>query len=229
MTQFNSLELPYGATGIDTGDFAIEFRGEKVILFVKSVGFHYTLHCGSDSRRLDVHRTCEGAKGHNQHETLFAIPHDDIERLLTDLRPILVNFVQILRRLRLGWLKRRGIGIVWGLESPVDMDGIAAVTRRHRSRKRLTVDEEKLRDRIIVPEYLDDIWGFPDGPFSLFGGSHKIGVGFKTTGRSGQARLYWFKLRDIIRFFNNLQYPFFETISRYGIPPERHRDDYIGG
>ena len=221
------LGLPYGAAGIDTGDFAIEFRGERVILCVKSAGFHYTLHFGSHSRRLDVHRTYEDAKGHNQHDTLFAIHHDDVERLLPDQRPFLVKFLQLFRRLRLGWLKRRGLDCL-GLEPPVEMDDIAAITAGI-GRKRLVVDEEKLRDRIVVPEYLDDIWDFPDGPFSLFAGNHKIGVGFKTTGSSGQARLYWFKLRDIVRFFNDFQYRFVKIIPQYAIPSERHRDDFVGG
>jgi hypothetical protein len=63
MDESASLPLPHGANGIELGDLAIEFRADKVILFVKFSGDRYTLHSGRESGVLDVHRTWRDKSG----------------------------------------------------------------------------------------------------------------------------------------------------------------------
>jgi hypothetical protein len=86
------------------------------------------------------------------------------------------------------------------------------------------MDEEKLQANLSVPEYLDDIWEFPDGAFSLFAGPRKIGVAIKATDRLGCARLYWFKLRALSRFFQSCEANFLATALKYAIPREKYKD-----
>ena len=141
--------------------------------------------------------------------------------MLADLIPAISGMFRIIRRLKLGWLGRHGIGIVRGLE-PITEDEIAAVTRKRPGRKRLVIDEDQIRDQLRVPEYLEDVWEFPDGAFSLVAGGRRIGIGIKSTDPLGFARLYWFKLRDVTRLFHALEGPLIEAASKYAIPRERY-------
>jgi hypothetical protein len=213
--------LPHGANGFEFDDFAIEFRADKVILFRKSSGDHYTFHLGNQSGVLDVHRTWKDETGVERHQTVFAMRHEDIPALLGDLSFLTVGFFRVIRRLRVGWLYRNKIGIVYGLD-PITDDQIARVTRRKARRKRLVVDEEKLQDAMQIPEYLDDIWDLPDGAFSLVKGQRRIGIGFKATDPSGTARLYWFKVRDVARFSNDVGAVVSQAVMRYAIPPDKY-------
>ena len=145
----------------------------------------------------------------------------DLADFLNDLMPMTTGMLRLVRRLRLGWLYRNDIGIVVGLEPVTDKD-MAAITRRRR--KRLVVDEDVLRNNVQIPEYLEDIWDFPDGAFSLVMGGRKIGVGIKATDHLGRARLYWFKLRDVSRFLKTFQDSLVTAAVKYGIPKEKYAD-----
>jgi hypothetical protein len=130
---------------------------------------------------------------------------------------------RLLRRLRPGWLHRHGIGVVRGLD-PMTKAEMAAVMRRKPRRRRLVMDEEQLKANLSVPEYLDDIWEFPDGAFSLFEAGRKIGVAIKSTDRLGCVRFYWFKLLDVSRFFRSYEAIFLATALKYAIPREKYKD-----
>src|SRR6267142_287903 len=127
--------------------------------------------------------------------------------------------LRLVRRLRLGWLYRNDIGIVMRLE-PITDEDMASVTRRRR--RLIMVDEDRLRNNVQIPEYLEEIWTFPDGAFSLVSGGCKIGVAIKATDKFGRARLYWFKLRDVSRFVRTFQDHLVRTALKYAIPRERY-------
>jgi hypothetical protein len=215
--------LPDGATGIEFGDFAIEFRGNKVIVLAKAAAEHYTLQFGRQSGVLDVHRTWTDTDGTPRHQTIFAIRHEDLAMLLNELVPPTATMFHLCRRLRIGWLKRHNIGIVKGLE-PMTATEIAAVTHKRPGRKRLVIDTDKLSANVFAPEYLDEVWDFPDGAFSLFAGNRRIGIGMKATDKRGRVRLYWFRLRDLSRFSRTMQDRLFEAASRYAIPPGKYTE-----
>lgn len=219
----SAFSLPHGASGIETGDFAIEFRSDKVVAIARATGEQYTLHAGHDSGVLDLHRTWRDASGIERHQTVFAMLRSDLHGLLADLSPLTIGTLQLFRRLRLGWLYRNNIDIVWGIDPITDQE-IAAVTRRRRGRKRLVLDEAKLRDNVLIPEHLEEIWGFPDGAFSLMNRGQKIGVGIKVTDPAGYPHLYWLRLRDISRLFHAVQDRFFATALKYAIPKEKYKD-----
>jgi hypothetical protein len=217
-----SFPLPHGATGIEIGSFVIEFRDDKIIALAKDTGEHYTFHAGGASGALDIHRTWREADGTERHQTVFAMRHADMPAFLNDLASMTTGMLRLLRRLRLGWLYRHGIGVVQGLD-PMAESEMAAVTRRKPRRKRIVMDEDKLEANLRIPEYLDEIWDLPDGAFSLFDGGRKIGVGIKATDRLGCARLYWFKLRDASRFFKSSEAKFLATALKYAIPREEYK------
>ncbi len=215
--------LPHGATGIEFGNVVIEFRGDKVVVLAKDRGEHYTLHVGHKSGILDVHRTWRDPAGIERHQTLFAMRHADLPAFLNEFASMTTGIVRLLRRLRLGWLYRHGIGIVRGLEPLSDGD-IAAVTRRRLGRKRLVIDEDKIQADVQVPEYLDEVWDFPDGAFSLFDGGRRIGIGIKATDHAGFGRLFWFKLSDVTKLFRSFEDRFLPTALKYAIPRENYKD-----
>jgi hypothetical protein len=149
-----------------------------------------------------VHETDPSSDSGEQHRTLFAIRHDDLPALLGEAAAILPEFLGLLRPLRLGWMKHRNIGIARGVD-PVSDEDIAAVTIKHK--RRLTLDAGLYERNIFVPEFLEDLYDFPDGNFALFHRNRQIGIGFKKTDANGNVRLFWIKRRDLLRFGNAWQ------------------------
>lgn len=218
--QSNSRVLPYGACGIEAGPLAIQFGRDKLIFIIKSANDHFTLHEGKQSGVLDVHRTWTNENGVVSHETLFAIRHSDIPSLLSELSFQLCGLCTLVRRLRLGWLARHGIGIVRGLEFATNED-IARITVRNR-RRRLEFKEDKILRNVDIPKYLEDILDFPDGPFSLFKGCRRVGIAFKVTDVFGRRRLFWVKTRDLIQFGNRTGSYLISAALRYSISCEKY-------
>jgi hypothetical protein len=216
-------QLPHGASGIEFDGFVIEFRQDKVIALAKNRDEHYTLHSGEDSGVLDLHRTWREADGTERHQTVFAIHRSDLPALLVELSPVATGMFRLIRPLRLGWLHWNNIGVVRGLDPTTDTD-ITAITRKRPGRKRVVIDEDQVRANIVIPEYLDQVWDFPDGAFSLFKPGRKIGVGIKATDPVGQVHLFWFKLRDASRLFSEFEAHFAATASKYAIPREKYTD-----
>src|SRR5437764_121284 len=97
--------LPHGAKGIESEDFAIEFRGDKIVVIQKSAGGgrHFTLHAGRDSGIIDLHET-EPAAEAQTHRTLFAMQRDDLLAVLGESSAIVPDLMRLFRPLRLGWL-----------------------------------------------------------------------------------------------------------------------------
>jgi hypothetical protein len=212
--------LPHGAKGIEGDGFAVEFRGDKVVFVPKAIGnsTHYTLHAGPNSGVIDLHET--GNDGQTHH-TLFAVRKDDLLKLMQEMSPVVPELVSLLRPLRLGWLKHRNIGIAHGIE-PVSDDDVAAVTRKRK--KRLALDPDLYRENINYPEFLEDVYAFPDGNFTLLHKGRAIGIGFKQTDALGNIHLFWIKRRDLLRLGRDWQRRLSEALQRIAIPPERYAE-----
>src|SRR5260370_17202355 len=93
----------------------------------------------------------------------------------------------LVRPLRLGWLKHRNIGIARGID-PVSDDDIAAVTRKRK--RRLTLDAELYEQNLFVPEFLEEVYEFPDGNFALFHRGRQTAIGFNKTYPHGNVPLF---------------------------------------
>jgi hypothetical protein len=98
------------------------------------------------------------------------------------MRPLLSELLALLRPLQLAWLEDHDIGIARGIDLITDED-IAAATRKRKGR--LAVDPELYQRNIFVPEFLEEIYDFPDGNFALFRRHRRIGIGFKGTVAGG--------------------------------------------
>lgn len=212
--------LPLGAKGIEGDGFAVEFRGDKIVFVPKAEGnaTHYTLHAGPNSGVIDLHETRDDGASHH---TLFAIRKDDLLGLLQEMSAVVPELLGLLRPLRLGWLKHRSIGIARGIEPVSDAD-IAAVTRKRK--KRLALDPHLYRENINYPEFLEDVYNFPDGNFTLLHRGRAIGIGFKQTDAQVNVRLFWIKRRDLLRFGHYWQRKLVESLKRIAIPPERYAE-----
>jgi hypothetical protein len=132
-----------------------------------------------------------------------------------------LELIKLVRRLRLGWLGHRQIGIAWGF-LPVEQEAIAMVTYCRPRRKRLVFDTAAFKNQIVIPEYLDDIWDMPDGHFSLWKKGCMIGIGLKCSKGNEWTRLRWIKIRDLTRLGTRLQKTVFEVAARHAIPPEQY-------
>ncbi|MGA2738551.1 MAG: hypothetical protein ABSG65_14035 [Bryobacteraceae bacterium] len=217
----SSYTLPHGARGIEGEDFAVQFGDDKVVWVPKSAGAgkHYTFQAKPASGVIDLHETTMDADGREQHRTLFALRRDDLPPMLQELTPMVPELFRLMRPLRLGWLKHRDIAIARGID-PVTYDDIAAVTRKRR--RRLILDAQRYEQNLYVPEYLEEVFEFPDGNFSLYHRGRKIGIGFKKTDGRGGVHLFWIKLRDLTRFGNAWQAKVATAMSRFAIPPEKY-------
>jgi hypothetical protein len=214
--------LPHGAKGIEGEGFAVEFRYDKIVFVPKNDGGkHFTLHAGPDSGVMDLHETTIDAAGREQHRTLFALRKDDLLPVLQELSPMVPELFGLLRPLRLGWLKHRHIGIARGID-PVSHADIAAVTRKRK--RRLALDSELYQRNVFVPEYLEDVYDFPDGNFTLIHRGRNIGMGFKETDAKGNTSLFWIKRRDLAKFGNDWQEQVIGTLQRMAIPPDRYAE-----
>jgi len=219
----NRRFLPHGARAIGNEDFALAFCDDKLVFVPKSAGNgnHYTIHGGPDSGVLDIHETEILASGGKRHRTLFALRRADIPSLLVDTAPMLTALLSLVRPLRLGWMKHRGIGLARGIDLITDED-IAAVTRKRKGR--LEIDPQLLQRNIFVPEFLEEVYEFPDGIFALCRHGRRIGTGLKVTAPDGVARLGWVRLRDLSRFGHDWQIKLTRVLDRFAIPPDRYAD-----
>lgn len=213
--------LPHGAKGIEGDAFAIEFRGDKVVFIVRSgdKGDHYTLQAGLKSGVIDLHETQPNTEGEEAHRTLFAMRRGDLPAILGEFVPMVEELIGLLRPLRVGWMHRHGIGIARGV-NPVSDEDIAAVTRRRK--RRLALDAELYERNVFVPEYLEEVYDFPDGNFALFHRGCQVGIGFKQTYAEDDVRLFWIKLSDLMRFGKVWQEKASSTFAAAAIPPERY-------
>ncbi len=229
METSTSSILPHGAKGIDLGEFVVEFRSDKMVAIRKSSGDHFTLQFGENSGVIDLHRTWNDADGRKHRETIFAIHRNRIPAVLEEFELLVLKefgswpsvLIHFVRPLHLGLLGHRHIGIAWGI-LPVEEEHIGRITLKS-PRKRLIIDPVKYREDIYVPEYLDEIWDMPDGQFSLWKRRRMVGIGMKVRRQHHPAKLYWFKMRDWMRFLEKMQEPLLQALSRHAIPADEYR------
>lgn len=213
--------LPHGATGIEVGNLVLQQGQDKLVMFDKFSGEHYTLQAGTRSGIIDLHRTWDDENGNKHHETLFAIHHQQAAELLATFASAPGELMKVFRPLRVGWLARHGIGIVHGLD-PTTNEEIEAVTRRRK--KRLIPDEQLFQTTMTIPDFLEDVYKFPDGAFSLFKGKKKVGIGFKTTDEHGKTRLQWLRLKDLQQLATKWEQQLSTLAQQHAITPaDYHR------
>jgi hypothetical protein len=71
---------------------------------------------------------------------------------------------------------------------------------------------------------LEEVYDIPDGNFALYHRDRQIGIGFKTSYAGGDVRLFWIKLRDLMRFDSDWQAKVATAFQEIAIPPERYAE-----
>ena len=97
---------------------------------------------------------------------------------------MVVELFGLIRPLRLGWMTHRGIGIARGVD-PINDRDLAAVTRKRKHR--LVIDAQLYRQNIFIPEYLEEVYEFPDGQFALFRSVRNSGLASRRPTQRGMS------------------------------------------
>jgi hypothetical protein len=226
VNQDHNYALPSGARGMDFENFSWEVRPDgKLHFFLKEGGgAHWTLHPGSRSGVLDLHKTSVNVNGTRSHKTLFMIKVEDVDKLVNEIGLILIpGLLQQFRPLNLRWVRRRRIAIVRDPSST--LAEVAAVTYENR-RKRLQFDPQKIQKALENAISPDDLLVMPDGSFRLMAirrwGTRWLGVGLKVTDYTGATHLLWTRPEELVDFGERAEGIIIirETAMKYLIPAE---------
>jgi hypothetical protein len=214
-----SNPLPHGASSMAIGNFVIVFLPDKALVSRKTIGDHFTLQYGEKSDIIDLHRTWIDPQGCKRHTPIFGMRRENIPAFVEELSSLLLLSLPF-RRLRLGWLRHRGITIMCGA-LPVDEEHISKVTRR--AKRRLVLDQEKFLDEIYAPETYDDVRGLP-GPFTLLRNGRTVGAAFDIPYPHGAAKLSWIKQRGLFRSLDQKIKMIKEVALRYSLSESELRE-----
>jgi len=177
----------------------------KVLLIPQGSGIHYTLHPGDKSGVIDVHKTSEHDVSGNsgRYETLFKIPKRELVPALSKIgESPFVEFIRMLRPIRLGWIARNHLCIL-AFPTDTELDGISEIKIDPHS-----PDSERLVQRWFRnPEFIDEIFDMPNIAFLLFKSRQRAtlpyGIMFKFPDSKG--RLRWIRSRDLRRWSRKME------------------------
>lgn len=214
------MELKLSIPDLRCRSLIVKFlRSGKILVVPEGAGFHFTLHPGSVSGSVDVHRTNEQVSKDDdaKYETLLTVPREDILQKLRQLGP---NHIQelltLLRPIRMGWIGRRRLGVV-GFPTESEMSKVSAF--------RLTsepVDRNLLTCWMRTPEFLDEIPALPNDAFLLFDSrrlsSPLFGLLFKLRLPGGDVQLRWIKCRDLMRWAAKMRAQFRAVLGTESFP-----------
>lgn len=215
------MELKLSIPDLKCQSLIVKFlRSGKILVVPEGAGFHFTLHPGSASGSVDVHRTNEHVSKDDdaKYETVLTVPREDILQKLRQLGP---NHIQemltLLHPIRMGWIGRRRLGVV-GFPTESELNKVSAF--------RLTsepVDSTKLLTCWMrMPEFLDEIPELPNDAFLLFDStrlsSPLFGLLFKLRLPGGDVQLRWIKCRDLMRWAAKMKAQFLAVLGTESFP-----------
>ena len=200
-------DFPSNFKGFEFENFYTSFESNKILFGFRGSdveNYHFTLHSGNRSGVIDLHKTYDDGR----HETLFAIRHEDLIKLLEEFSPQFpANTKQLIRKTRISWLAHHNILIVKGLYP--EGSEFYKILKPTKKRKRFTIDNDLFVKQLVEPEYYEDILQYPDGNFGMLSYKHErlrhIGMLFKYTLKDGSSRLEWIKFSDITKLFRQMQ------------------------
>jgi hypothetical protein len=190
-------------------------RSGKVIVKLGEGDVHYTLHPGTFSGTVDVHKSDERFPEGDarRYETLKTFKKAAISRALSGIGPDpIIEFWRLWRRLRLGWMVRRRLGI--GPRLPSDGLGVDAISVKRGP----SGCDDALASWMKPPEFYDEVLDSPDTAYLLFDSkkpsSALYGVMFTYRGRDGFVRMRWVRSRDLRRWVTKWEPVFLEAWHR---------------
>jgi hypothetical protein len=219
------MELRFQDPAFHENEFTLKFlRSGKVVAKVGNGRSHYTLHPGTATGVIDLHKSDESHPEGDpaRHERRWALPQDIlIERLTVVGRSLLQDFWMLWRPLRLGWMIRRGLAI--GPRIPTD-DCFAAVTAI-KTRQGPREANDPLNLWMKPPEFYEDVLSRPNSGYLVYdmrkNSATPYGV-LITYGKEPWVRMLWAKTRDLNRWSRGCE-PLFREICDLGEEDLRSR------
>jgi hypothetical protein len=212
-------KLPPGARAIGFGPITLAFAKDKLVFPLASPEEHLTVHFGPQSGILDLHHTRIVGKEH-VHTPLFRIHRDNLMAMLEEFgRTYVPELLTVIRPIGPGWIAKRRLGVVVGLYAGNEAEIAKVTTVRKR---KVVVDPVRYIQQVSAPEFIEDLYDLRDGQcFTLHSTKrrnrgHMIGVGFKLTDAYGRPRLFWFKVRNMLRISARSAEWLSELFKRYG-------------
>jgi len=212
------MELRFQDPAFHDKEFTLMFlRSGKVVAKIGSGGTHYTLHPGSTTQVLDLHRTDESyAEGDPaRHERLWALPQDVlVGKLLASGGELMRDFLSVWRPLRMGWMIRRGLAIGPRIATDLSFPEVRGIKMRDGQPK----PDDPLHLSMKPPAFYEDVLTQPNSGYLMYDtrkpGSAPCGV-FITYGSPPYVRMLWAKMRDLHKWSQRWE-PFFHSICDLG-------------
>lgn len=202
------MEIKFSVPRLRFGNLLVKFLPSgKILVVPEGRGFHFTLHPGHNSGKIDIHRTKEGVPDGDpsKYETLTTIAKEDIvDRLRHMGMGHIQELLSLLRPIRVGWIGRRRLGVI---AFPTDAELSSVSTFRLESAP--VENAEFLRCWMRTPEFIDEILELPNEAFLLFdckkASSPLYGILLRLKDSQGGARLLWARFSDLLRWSARLE------------------------
>lgn len=145
--------------------FLQEATGNEKIVIKWNAGVHYTIHFGTKSGVIDIHRTREVPGRKPKRQTLLQVPHTAITEFGEALKPYLPEIIAGFTPMKpkLGRLRHRHM--VAQVMEPSEMEKLGAIRFRNKGRKMQLAKGHELIDPNTIYRHIDQ--GLPAGSYLL--------------------------------------------------------------
>ena len=183
-----------GARRVDLDFAVLSIARDKLVIAVKGMPEHFTVHFGLKSGVADIHRTAHSTDSAKpKHTTLYSIEHQDLAALQQEITPAVVAILKdVARPLHLRWMHQRRATAIVGV--PPSESVTRRLMAKHRGRARLdqALVADYWRSSVWLPNELEDLYALGnDVLFTVIVRRgrvfRKLGIGFVVRGRAGQA------------------------------------------
>jgi hypothetical protein len=195
------LSISVAGSGHKSDELIIQLRPDgKVLVILPTKNLHYTLHPGHRSGIIDIHKTeHQSVPGTDGHSTLFSMPREEVPLQMRKLAPLFPQLLEMIRPIRLGWLFRKGYGII-RFPSESELAGVSRIEIRRSGASNTAM----LKQLFYLPKYLDEIMDSPDRAYLVFDANRRSvplrGIVLTYCAPNNRVRLCWLKFHDITRF-----------------------------
>jgi len=199
----------------------IIWRPELVLLVdATDPSTHHTLHFGTNSGVLDIHRTRQGPGGSHSHETILAISHKKLVAICADAGPRLLEILSSAAvPFSRAMMRRPGVTVVGGV--PLAPESFFAISNVRRGR--LEPDLKKMRARLWAACSYEELQSIAADEFFAVVGRRRnmkprmIGYGFSVKARVGEKRLAWIPSTRMDRAIVRGQTALADSAHRHGV------------
>lgn len=216
------MDLFAGARGFDLGFAVLVVARDKLVISVKGMPEHFTVHLGPKSGVVDIHRTMQSADSPQpRYTTLYKIRHQDFESMMQALTPAVKAILKdVVRPLRLRWMRQRKATAIVGV--PPSESVARRLMAKHQGKIGLDrcLVADYWRSSVWLPNELEDLYRLGDGVlFTVIARRgrvfRKLGVGFVVRDRAGQPWLKWVSDQKVQLAFAEITRLLDAAVARY--------------